>query len=135
MGSTPLGGCIKLFLKNLLSNFRLHIKDSKWGRKCIFMNYASHNGSPQEMSLRQLPFANEAKPHSHCRAFWAWSQMNSDKTTNTYIKTNKIESMLWFPIIFKYLKSFLSFRARKNWKGKIYNLFPWGTQYSGKLKC
>ena len=35
------------------------------------MNYASCNGSPQQIPLRQLPFANEAKPHYHCRAFWA----------------------------------------------------------------
>ena len=71
--STPLGGCVSLFLKTLFSNFRSHIKDSKWGRKCIFMNCASRNGSPQQIPLRQLPFANEAKPHSHCRGLWAYS--------------------------------------------------------------
>ena len=48
------------------------MKDSKWGRKCIFMNCASRNGNPQQIPLRQLPFANEAKPHSHCRGLWAW---------------------------------------------------------------
>ena len=61
-GSTPLEDCIGPFLENLFSNFRLYIKDSKWGRKCIIMNYASCNGSPQQIPLRQLPFANEAKP-------------------------------------------------------------------------
>ena len=48
MGSTPLGGCIGSVLKNLFSNFLLHIKDSKWGIKCIFMNCASCNGSPHK---------------------------------------------------------------------------------------
>ena len=73
MGSTPLGVCIGSFLKNLLSKFRFHIKDSKWGRKFVFMNYASYNRSPQQIQLRQLPFANEGKPHSHYREFWALS--------------------------------------------------------------
>ena len=30
MESTTLRGCIGLFLKNFFSNFRSHIKDSKW---------------------------------------------------------------------------------------------------------
>ena len=77
MGSTPIGGCIGFFLKNLLSNFPFHIKDSKWGRKYIFMNCASHNGSPQQIPLWQLPFENEAKPHYHCRAFWALSDVST----------------------------------------------------------
>ena len=38
MGSTPLGGCMRFFLKNLISNIRLHIKDSQRGRKCNFIN-------------------------------------------------------------------------------------------------
>ena len=38
-----------------------------------FMNCTSRNGSPQQIPLRQLPFANESKPHSCCRAFWAIS--------------------------------------------------------------
>ena len=71
MGSTPLGGCIGFFLKNLFSNICFHIKDSKWGRKCIFMNCTSRNGSPQQIPLWQFPFAYEAKPHYRCRAFWA----------------------------------------------------------------
>ena len=28
------------------------------------MNCASHNGRPQQIPLHQLPFANEARPHS-----------------------------------------------------------------------
>ena len=71
MGSTPLGGCKGYFFNFSFSNFRFHIKDSKWGRKRIFMNCASCNGSPQQIPLQQLPFANEAKPHYRCKAFWA----------------------------------------------------------------
>ena len=51
MGSTPLEGCIGYFLKFFFSNFRLHIKDSKWGKKYIFINCTSYNGSP-----KQIPF-------------------------------------------------------------------------------
>ena len=65
------GSCIGIFFEIFFSNFRSHIKDSKWGRKCIFMIFASCIGSPQQIPLRQLPFANEAKPHYHCRAFLA----------------------------------------------------------------
>ena len=65
--------CIASFRENLLSNFRYHIKDSIWGRKCVLMSYASCNRSPQHILLPQLPFANDAKPHSHCRTFWATS--------------------------------------------------------------
>ena len=68
-----LGCCIGCLFKNLFSNFCLHIKDSKWGRKCIFMNCASCNRSPQQIPLRQLPFVNETKPHYYCTAFWAKS--------------------------------------------------------------
>ena len=68
MGSTPLGCCIGLFFKNFFSNFRSYIKDSKWGRKCIFINCTSCNGSPQQIPFQ---FANGKLPHSHCRAFWA----------------------------------------------------------------
>ena len=52
MGSTPLGGCIGYFLKFLFSNFRSHIKDSKWGRKCISINCTSCNRSPQQIPLQ-----------------------------------------------------------------------------------
>ena len=65
MESTPLGGGIGLFCKKFLSNFCFHMKDSKWGWKCIFMNCASRNGSPQQIQLRQLPFPNETKPRYH----------------------------------------------------------------------
>ena len=68
MGSTPLGGCIGYFLKFLFSNFRSHIKDSKWGRKCIYINYTSCNGSPQQIPFQ---FANGKLPQSRCRGFWA----------------------------------------------------------------
>ena len=63
------------FFEIFFSNFRSPIKDFKWGRKCIFMNCASLNGSPQQIPLRQLPFSNEAKPHSHCRGLWAQSNV------------------------------------------------------------
>ena len=72
MGSTPLGGCIGYFLKFLFSNFRSHIKDSKWGRKYIFMNYTCCNGSPQKIAFQ---FANGKLPRSRCRAFWAMSDI------------------------------------------------------------
>ena len=70
MESTPLRGGIGLFLKNFYSNFRSHIKDSKWGRKCIFINCTSCNESPQQIPFQ---FANGKLPHSCCRAFWAVS--------------------------------------------------------------
>ena len=70
MGSNPLGGCIGYFLKFLFSNFRSHIKDSKWGRKYILMNYTCCNGSPQKIPFQ---FANGKLPHSRCRGLWALS--------------------------------------------------------------
>ena len=42
-GKHPIGGCIEYFLKFLFSNFRSHGKDSKCGRKYIFMNYTCCN--------------------------------------------------------------------------------------------
>ena len=57
-----------LFLKKFFSNFCPHIKDSKWDRKCIFINYTSCNRSPQQIPFQ---FANEKLPYSHCRAFQA----------------------------------------------------------------
>ena len=69
MECTPLGGCIGFFLKNFFSNFRCHIKGSKWGRKCIFINCTSCNGSPQQIPFQ---FANGKLPHSCCRGFWAY---------------------------------------------------------------
>ena len=70
-GEHPIRGLYRIFLKNLFSNFCLHIKDSKWGKKSIFMNCASRNGSPKQILIQQLPFANEAKSQYHCKAFWA----------------------------------------------------------------
>ena len=58
------------FLKNFFSNFSSHIKDSKWGRKCTFINCTSCNRSPQQIPFQ---FANGKLPHSCCRAFWAVS--------------------------------------------------------------
>ena len=57
MGSTPLGGSTGFFLKKMFSNFSSHIKDSKWGRKYIFMNYTCFNGSPQKSHF-SLPMGN-----------------------------------------------------------------------------
>ena len=74
MGSTPLGGCIGYFLKFLFSNFRSHIKDSKWGRKYIFMNEKCCSRSPQKIPFQ---FSNGKLPHSCCRAFWAYTFMTT----------------------------------------------------------
>ena len=74
MGTTQLGGYIGIFLKNIVSNFRSHIKDSKWGRKYIFMNYTCCNGSPQKIPFQ---FANGKLPHSCCRGFWAKYALSS----------------------------------------------------------
>ena len=68
MESTPLRVGRGIFLKMFFENFRSHIKDSKWGRKCIFINCTSCNGSPQQIPFQ---FANGKLPHSRCRAFWA----------------------------------------------------------------
>ena len=76
-GEHPIRGLSRFFLQIFFSYFRSHIKDSKWGKKCINMNCASRNGSPQQIPLGQLPFANEAKPHFRCRAFLAKSTMHS----------------------------------------------------------
>ena len=54
--------------RSLFSNFRSHIRDSKWGRKCNFINCTSSNREPQEIPFQ---FANGKLPHSRCRAFWA----------------------------------------------------------------
>ena len=37
------------------------------------MNNASHNGSPQQIPLLQLPFSNVAKTRYRCSTFWARS--------------------------------------------------------------
>ena len=66
----PIRGLYRTFLKNLFSNFLSHIKDSKWGSKCIFINCTSCNGSPQQIPFQ---FANGKLPHSRCRAFQAQS--------------------------------------------------------------
>ena len=59
IGSTPLDGCIGLFLKNFFSNFRSYIKDYKWGRKCIFINCTGCNRSPNQFPFQ---FANGKLP-------------------------------------------------------------------------
>ena len=76
MESTPLEGCIEYFLKFLFSNFRSHMKDSKWSRKYIFMNYTCCKGCPQIIPFQ---FANGKFPHSRCRAFWANLKVNNWK--------------------------------------------------------
>ena len=43
------------------------------------MNCASRNGSPQQIPLRQLPFANKAKPHYRYRAFRAQSSWHVER--------------------------------------------------------
>ena len=68
MGSTPLRGCIGYFLNFFESNFRSHIKGSKWGRKYMFINYKCCNRSPQKNPFQ---FANGKLPHSRCRVYWA----------------------------------------------------------------
>ena len=65
------------------SNFCSHIKDSKWGRKSIFMVCASHNRSPQQIPSRQPQLANEAKFHYYCRAFWAVTPIKVLHVLNT----------------------------------------------------
>ena len=67
-GEHPIRILYRIFLKNLFSNFRFHTKDSKWSRKCIFINCTSCNRSPKQIPYQ---FANGKLPNSHCRAFWA----------------------------------------------------------------
>ena len=68
MGSTPLGGCRGYFLNFLFLDFRPHIKDSKWGKKYIFINCTSYNGSP-----KQIPFQFAMGNCPITVAFWALS--------------------------------------------------------------
>ena len=82
-------GYTGLFLKNFFSNFRSHIKDSKWGRKCIFINCSSCNVSPQQIPFQ---FANGKLPHSCCREFWA---LSSIIYSYHIIKANFF-AMIWF---------------------------------------
>ena len=72
-GEHPIRGLYRIFIWFFFSNIHYHIKESKWGRKCISMNCANRNGSPQQIPLPQLPFANGKKHHYRCRAFWAMS--------------------------------------------------------------
>ena len=65
---TPIRGLYMTFFEIFFSNFRSHIKDSKWGRNCIFINSKSCNRSPQEIPFQ---FANGKLPHSCFRAFQA----------------------------------------------------------------
>ena len=82
MRSTPLGGW----------NFRFHIKDSKWGRKCSFINCTSCNGSPQQIPFQ---FTNGKVPHSRCRAFWAVKYVCSRYYLAYYRKmTNMIKPLI-----------------------------------------
>ena len=68
-GKHPIGGLYRTFFEFFFFfNFHSHVKDSKQGRKCIFINCTSCNRSPQQISFQ---FANGKLPHSRCRAFWA----------------------------------------------------------------
>ena len=108
MGSTPLKGCVGYFLKFLFSNFHSHIKDSKWGKKYIFMNYTCCNRSPQQIPVQ---FANGILPHSRCRAFQAMFRLPQD---------------FEFPISFKLKAQFLSSikRCEEEDEEKIFAVIP-----------
>ena len=78
----------KEFFQRFVSKFRFHIKDSKWGRKCIFINCKSCNGSPQQISFQ---FANGKLPHSRCRVFgamcdWDFIWYKSTTSMNWHLK-------------------------------------------------
>ena len=148
-GDHPIRGCIGLSKESLFSNFSLHIKIIK----CIVMNCASCNGSPQKISLQQLPFANEAKPHSRCNIvfyliYWKWiGKFNIDYIDRSIKQTNPLHVPLsntllhlgvllqWKSTLDSYLKSrwwrahiFVSLMASGTIIGKIY-LLPayWAT--------
>ena len=70
-------------MKNIFSNFRSHIKDSKWGRKCNFINCISSNRSPQEIPFQ---FANGKVPHSRCIGFWAFTAISFDLIVLRYLR-------------------------------------------------
>ena len=79
------------FFEIFFSNFCSHIKDSKWGRKCIFINCSSCNGSLQKIPFQ---FANGKLPHSRCKAFWA---MTASQISRYYTNTlkNELCNKLW----------------------------------------
>ena len=105
-GSLWMGRTI-FFLTSLISNLRLCIKDSKWGIECIFMNCASCNGSPQQIPLRQFPFANEAKPRYCCRAFWAASLFNHTSSFY-YVYSSRCLISVLIQLAFAFFKKFIA---------------------------
>ena len=94
------------FLKNLFSNFRSHIKDSKWGRKCIFINCTSYNGSPQQI---QFQFANGKLSHSCCRGFLGQYLFYDEKICTVVIYTQTfIEIYSLFSFFFLEYSSYIT---------------------------
>ena len=99
MESTPLGGCVGLFLKNFFSNFRSHIKDSKWGRKYILMNYICCNGSPQkshfslQMGNYPIPVAQNSG-QSHLKNCLASKSPKEEKSPLRYAGEIFVASLL-----------------------------------------
>ena len=73
-GKHPIRGLYRNFFESFLFKFPFSHKRLQWGRKCIFINCISCNGSPQQIPFQ---FANEKLPHSHCKAFWAISTLPS----------------------------------------------------------
>ena len=78
----------------LFSNFRFHIKESKWGRKSIFINCTSCNGRPQQIPFL---FANGKLPHSCCRAFWAVSSRVFKLTFIPAYRVTNLHGMFLIP--------------------------------------
>ena len=104
-------------MKFFFSNFRSHIKGSKWGRKYNFMNCKGRNGSPQWIPLWQLPFGNEAKPRYRCRGFWAEAYPHSKinwKKVHIFFRFSLMANFLIENII-EILKSF-ELSGRTSWK-------------------
>ena len=70
MESTPLGSCIGLFLKHFFSNFRSHIRGSKFGRECIFNAAQPGVGRVQVLGSKKLLLLLQQK-----ELFNIWHQM------------------------------------------------------------
>ena len=70
------------------------------------MNYTSHNGSPQQIPLPQLLFANEAKPSYNCRAFWAIDTISErcilEFTLVHHWARLGVTIFLWFLLVWRY---------------------------------
>ena len=57
--------------ENKSSKINLLMKDYKWCRKRMVINQVSCNKGYLQIPLQSLPLANGARPHYHCKAFWA----------------------------------------------------------------